>query len=322
MPITIEDGDIVAAGPEPVNLYEVEGLLPEIKELLLEAEKECIAHREIKDDKEMEIRINAQVELLLKEKEKLIKSGKYPKEQIDGDIEGGYFHICEVAMTGKTSKEKKERNSIMSKPETIRESVSEAYAKAVTTKKAGSGCCAQPVQKGIVAKLAGYRETELRALPADAVVNSFGCGNPVAFSDVEEGDVVLDLGPLRSGHPEPLRAADPPVHPHRGSRRCGDAGRGGHSPDLGQQPLGRHVHPLLGDRTELRDRLVPLPRDARPSGQRRPHGHLLLRRRPRDQAGAGPRRPAGPEGGGAAGARRPRRDDRPGGPLHHDRGRR
>ena len=81
----------------------------------------------------------------------------------------------------------------MSKPETIRESVSEAYAKAVT-KPTGGGCCAQPVQKGAAAKLAGYREAELHDLPAEAVVNSFGCGNPVAFSEVKEGEVVLDLG--------------------------------------------------------------------------------------------------------------------------------
>jgi arsenite methyltransferase len=45
-----------------------------------------------------------------------------------------------------------------------------------------------------VAQLAGYNPQELARLPKDAVVNSFGCGNPVAFAGVEEGDVVLDLG--------------------------------------------------------------------------------------------------------------------------------
>jgi ubiquinone/menaquinone biosynthesis C-methylase UbiE len=45
-----------------------------------------------------------------------------------------------------------------------------------------------------VAKLAGYTDDEIAALPTEAVVNSFGCGNPLAFSGVKKGDVVLDLG--------------------------------------------------------------------------------------------------------------------------------
>ncbi len=75
----------------------------------------------------------------------------------------------------------------------IRGAVSQAYAKAVTRPAAGS-CCSTPVQKGEVAKMAGYGPEELDALPSDAVVNSFGCGNPLAFSEVREGDTVLDLG--------------------------------------------------------------------------------------------------------------------------------
>jgi SAM-dependent methyltransferase len=50
------------------------------------------------------------------------------------------------------------------------------------------------VQKGVVVKLAGYSREELQSLPPDAVINSFGCGNPLALSDISEGDVVLDLG--------------------------------------------------------------------------------------------------------------------------------
>jgi SAM-dependent methyltransferase len=50
------------------------------------------------------------------------------------------------------------------------------------------------VAKGVVAKLAGYTDDEIAALPVEAVVNSFGCGNPLAFSEVRPGDVVLDLG--------------------------------------------------------------------------------------------------------------------------------
>lgn len=75
----------------------------------------------------------------------------------------------------------------------IRTAVSSDYAKAVTAH--SGGCCGgKGVQKGVVAKLAGYTDEELNALPAEAVANSFGCGNPLAFSGVKPGDVVLDLG--------------------------------------------------------------------------------------------------------------------------------
>jgi N-acetylglutamate synthase-like GNAT family acetyltransferase/SAM-dependent methyltransferase len=48
--------------------------------------------------------------------------------------------------------------------------------------------------KGSLVKTAGYGEGELSSLPADAVQNSFGCGNPLAFAGVEAGQVVLDIG--------------------------------------------------------------------------------------------------------------------------------
>jgi SAM-dependent methyltransferase len=75
----------------------------------------------------------------------------------------------------------------------IRESVSKAYAKAVTNGGAAS-CCGGPVQKGVLAKLGGYDSATLSTLPESAVVNSFGCGNPLAYSGVKPNDVVLDLG--------------------------------------------------------------------------------------------------------------------------------
>lgn len=80
----------------------------------------------------------------------------------------------------------------MNEKEAIRKSVSEDYAKAV--KSPGAGCCASPVPKGVIAKIAGYTDDELASLPAEAVVNSFGCGNPLAFSSVKPGQTVLDLG--------------------------------------------------------------------------------------------------------------------------------
>ncbi len=79
----------------------------------------------------------------------------------------------------------------MERNEEIRQTVRESYAKAVT---AGSGCCSTRETKGVAAQTAGYSAAELAALPAEAVVNSFGCGNPLAFAEVAPGEVVLDLG--------------------------------------------------------------------------------------------------------------------------------
>jgi SAM-dependent methyltransferase len=78
--------------------------------------------------------------------------------------------------------------------DTLRRTVSESYARAVAAPSAG-GCCSGPSEpKGIAVRSAGYSPEELATLPQDAVVHAFGCGNPLAFSEVHEGDVVLDLG--------------------------------------------------------------------------------------------------------------------------------
>lgn len=77
----------------------------------------------------------------------------------------------------------------MSNQDDIRKEVSRAYARAVRAPAPASGCC-----KGAATGLAGYSSSELDALPPDAAVNAFGCGNPVAFSEIREGDVVVDLG--------------------------------------------------------------------------------------------------------------------------------
>lgn len=84
----------------------------------------------------------------------------------------------------------------MSTQENVRDMVSKTYARAVT--EPGAGCCgggsACGAQKGVLAKMAGYDAAELASLPDDAVVNSFGCGNPLAFAEVLPGQTVLDLG--------------------------------------------------------------------------------------------------------------------------------
>jgi len=77
--------------------------------------------------------------------------------------------------------------------EKVRNEVSKAYAKAV--KKPPMSCCGGGKKtKGAVVDLAGYEKQELDSLPDQAVVNSFGCGNPVALAGLKTGDVVLDLG--------------------------------------------------------------------------------------------------------------------------------
>ena len=80
----------------------------------------------------------------------------------------------------------------MGEQDQVRQAVSDSYAKAVTSQ--DGCCCGSPVQKGVVAKLAGYTREELESLPPEAVTNSFGCGNPLAFVEVQEGQTVLDLG--------------------------------------------------------------------------------------------------------------------------------
>ena len=80
----------------------------------------------------------------------------------------------------------------MSEEKKIRASVSEAYARAVSAP--GSCCGASPVPKGVAARLAGYSAEQLAALPVEAVENAFGCGDPVAFTEIRPGQTVLDLG--------------------------------------------------------------------------------------------------------------------------------
>jgi arsenite methyltransferase len=80
--------------------------------------------------------------------------------------------------------------------DTVRGRVSRDYARAVGEPVGGTSCAAECgcLPKGVAAQVAGYTEAEMEGLPAGAVENSFGCGNPLAFADVAPGDIVLDLG--------------------------------------------------------------------------------------------------------------------------------
>lgn len=86
------------------------------------------------------------------------------------------------------------------KAEELRSEVSNRYSEAVASPpKTSNGCCGSeaappPARKGSFVDLAGYSGEEVASLPASAVVDSFGCGNPVAFSALKPGEVVLDLG--------------------------------------------------------------------------------------------------------------------------------
>ncbi|MBC8328508.1 MAG: arsenite methyltransferase [Planctomycetes bacterium] len=80
-------------------------------------------------------------------------------------------------------------------PNDVRDQVSRAYATALKASEEGGSCCGskKTVPAGMAAKLAGY-EAELDSVPEGAAKSSFGCGNPLAFAEVEEGQTVLDLG--------------------------------------------------------------------------------------------------------------------------------
>ena len=82
--------------------------------------------------------------------------------------------------------------------EEVRAKYAEA-ARAVPGRVQGSGCCAPAGPAGDnddEVMFAGplYRDGETDGLPAEAVLASLGCGNPVAVADLHEGERVLDLG--------------------------------------------------------------------------------------------------------------------------------
>ncbi|GAB4376200.1 MAG: arsenite methyltransferase [Calditrichia bacterium] len=84
---------------------------------------------------------------------------------------------------------------------TIKEMVKNRYGSLIQQK--DGGCCAgsasdcgcfSPQAEQTVPPLVEYPGEELNGIPADAVTHSFGCGNPLAFAEVEAGQTVLDIG--------------------------------------------------------------------------------------------------------------------------------
>jgi arsenite methyltransferase len=76
----------------------------------------------------------------------------------------------------------------------IHELVRERYAKAAETASCGSGACcgSSSAVEGFGLPLYGAEDRE--ALPDEAALASLGCGNPTAVAELDEGEVVLDLG--------------------------------------------------------------------------------------------------------------------------------
>ena len=77
----------------------------------------------------------------------------------------------------------------------IRNKVSNDYARAISAVK--PSCCGSQISctdsSTAVAELGTYSTEEIKTHKSVAA-SSFGCGNPLAFADVKEGEVVLDLG--------------------------------------------------------------------------------------------------------------------------------
>lgn len=81
------------------------------------------------------------------------------------------------------------------KEEELKKFVKEKYSEIARTK--NSGCCSTPSCCGgepeAQTKKVGYSGEELEKIPQEAI-KGLGCGNPVNFVDLEEGERVLDLG--------------------------------------------------------------------------------------------------------------------------------
>jgi SAM-dependent methyltransferase len=80
-------------------------------------------------------------------------------------------------------------------PEEIKKAVKERYTKVAINE---TSCCSSSCSCGnnickTQSENIGYSKEELNNLPESAVLG-LGCGNPTAFSEINEGDTVVDLG--------------------------------------------------------------------------------------------------------------------------------
>lgn len=75
----------------------------------------------------------------------------------------------------------------------IREKVADAYGRAIVRAPSSKSCCSG-VSTETATAIEDYSKEDLPSLPPSAATSSFGCGNPLALSEVREGETVLDLG--------------------------------------------------------------------------------------------------------------------------------
>ena len=76
----------------------------------------------------------------------------------------------------------------------LKNAVKESYSRVV--KNAGSCCssgCCGSVKPQQISKKVGYTDEQIRAVPEGSNLG-LGCGNPIAFASLKEGEIVLDLG--------------------------------------------------------------------------------------------------------------------------------
>jgi arsenite methyltransferase len=77
----------------------------------------------------------------------------------------------------------------------VRERYGNVATQVATGAKTSCGCggsCSVSADDPITSNL--YSDAETAILPAEAVLASLGCGNPTALAELQEGQVVLDLG--------------------------------------------------------------------------------------------------------------------------------
>src|SRR5213593_812191 len=82
--------------------------------------------------------------------------------------------------------------------DSIKQKVKERYGKIAlvgNTKSCcmpGSSCC-DPGSAAQSAKIVGYDAQDLEAIPQSSILG-LGCGTPTAFSNIQPGETVVDLG--------------------------------------------------------------------------------------------------------------------------------
>jgi SAM-dependent methyltransferase len=77
----------------------------------------------------------------------------------------------------------------------IKEFIKEKYGQAAVTagQRKQASCCGGGTSKDAITRDL-YTEAETEGIPVEALLASLGCANPIALANLNEGEVVLDLG--------------------------------------------------------------------------------------------------------------------------------